>query len=396
MPLNDGREWDLYRSKAGTQLLLDSKAWTLQPDVHARVPKGNFLSALINKTKRFFTRSKPVAAKPVLVAKPRFQGSEGRLLSAMISVEYVVNTVLGASDNAVPAVFTSPTHLLVYGDPDVHEKMRLLLAALRDSEIDVEPLFGQDLPEGELANLKALQKLTTARWKIFAGPSIVPDLTTPSWQLLAAALIGEVDHEALKRLQIAWEDPRINAVIESEYLLVAMRSLWCIRTAAQLVPTHGELSGLSQNVLSQVKRMRTPKLRKKSHTDYLGALYAVLALQAEGPYGAKRRLTESVMKGIYSDRRSTPRLIAEVLLSPSEKSDKALQALLPLDSYWRDDDWGYDGDLILLTCLAAKRRSGDLWRTFHEELPNTVRGSHRASGQVVVIVNRIVASRNPI
>ena len=31
--LNDGREWDLYRSKAGTQLLLDSKAWTLQPDV---------------------------------------------------------------------------------------------------------------------------------------------------------------------------------------------------------------------------------------------------------------------------------------------------------------------------------------------------------------------------
>ena len=396
MPLNDGREWDLYRSKAGTQLLLDSKAWTLQPDVPARVPKGNFLSALIDKTKRFFTGSKPVEAKPVLVAKPRFRGAEGRLLSAMISFEYVVNTLLGAPDDAVPAVFTRPTQLLVYGDPAVHEKMRLLLAALRDSEMDVASLFGQKLSETELTNLSALQKLTTARWKIFAGPSIVPDLTTPSWRLLAAALIGEVDREALKRLQTAWEDPRINAVIESDYLLVAMRSLWCIRTAAQIVPADAELSGLAKNVLSQVKRMRTLKLRKGSHTDYLGALYAVLALQDGGPSAARKTLTEKVEKGIYSDKSSTPRLIAEALLSPSEKSDKALQALLPLDSYWRDDDWGYDGDLILLTCLAAKRRGGDFWRTFQEELPDTLRGSHRASGQVVVIVNRIAASRNPI
>ena len=92
---------------------------------------------------------------------------------------------------------------------------------------------------------------------------------------------------------------------------------------------------------------------------------------------------EKVEKGIYSDKSSTPRLIAEALLSPSEKSD----------AYWRDDD---DGDLILLTCLAAKRRGGDFWRTFQEQLPDTLRESHRASGQVVVIVNRIAASRNPI
>ena len=58
------------------------------------------------------------------------------------------------------------------------------------------------------------------------------------------------------------------------------------------------------------------------------------------------------------------------------------------------DDWSYNGDLILLTCLAAKRRGGDLWRTFHEELPNTMRGTHRASGQVVVIVNRLAASQS--
>ena len=392
IPLGD--EWELYRSKEGKQLLLDSKAWTLKPDVHARVPKGNFLSNLIRKIKQIFTGSKP--SEPVLVAQPRFQGAEGRLLSAMISFEYAVNTLLDASDDAVPAVFTSPTHLLVYGDPAVHKKIRLLLAALRDSDIDVANLFGHELSDAELTYLKALQKLTTARWEIFAGPSIVPDLTTPSWELLAAALKGEVDLEALKKLQIAWKDPRMNALIEGEYLLVAMRSMWCIHTAAQIVPTDDELSALSQSVLSKVKRMRTLKPREGSHMDYLGALYAVLALQDGGPSAARKTLMERVEKGIYDDKSSTARLIAEVLLSPSEKSDKALQSLLPLDSYWKDDDWGYDGDLILLTCLAAKRRGGDLWRTFYEELPNTMRGKHRASGQVAVILNRLAASRKHI
>ena len=393
IPLRD--EWELYRSKEGTQLLLDSNAWTLKPDVHARVPTGNFLSNLTGKIKQIFTGSKP--SEPVLVAQPRFGGTEGRLLSALISFEYVVNTLLGASDDSVRAVFTSPTDLLVYGDPAVHKKIRLLLAALRDSDIDVANGFGHELSDAELAHLRALQKLTTARWKIFAGPSVVPDLITPSWELLAAALKGEVDLEALKKLQIAWDDPRINALIEGEYLLVAMRSMWCIRTAAQIVPTDDKLSVLSQSVLSKVKRMRKLKLREGSHMDYLGALYAVLALQDGGPSAAARKtLMERVEKGIYDRKSSTARLIAEVLLSPSEKSDKALQSLLPLDSYWRDDDWSYDGDLILLTCLAAKRRGGDLWRTFHEELPNTMRGTHRASGQVVVIVNRLAASRKHI
>ncbi len=393
IPLWTNEERELYRSTVVKQLLLDSKAWVLKPEVGPRVRKGNVLSNLIRKVKEHFTGSKPIASKPALVAQPRFREAEGDVLSALISFEYAVNTLLDASDDAAMAVFASPTHLLVYGGRGVHEKMESLLAALRDSDIDITTRFGQELSDAELAHLRALQTLTTARWKIYAGPSVVPDLRIASWEILAAALIGEVDREALKRLQTAWEDPRIDAVIESEYLLVAMRSLWCIRTAAQILPTDDELAALSQNVLSKVKRRRTLKLRKGSHIDYLGALYAVLALQNEGPYGVKKTLTERVVKGIYSDRSSRERLIAEALLSPSEKSDEALQSLLPLDTYFMDDAWSYDGDLIVLTCLAAKRRGGDVWRTFHEELSNTMRGSHRANGLVVVIVNRLAASQ---
>ena len=139
--------------------------------------------------------------------------------------------------------------------------------------------------------------MTTARWKIYAGPSVVPDLRIASWELLAAALIGEVDREALKRLQTAWEDPRMDALIESEYLLVAMRSMWCIRTAAQVVPTHGELAAFSQSVLAKVRRMQTLRsLQDDSFGDYLGALYGVLAFQDGGPSTARKTLMEKVEK----------------------------------------------------------------------------------------------------
>ncbi len=387
--------WD---SKELRQILLDSKVWT---EVYRRVPKGNVFSDLIRKVKERFTGS-----KPVLVAGPRFRNREGTLLTAMISFEYVVNTVLSTSDTSMPAVFTNPMLLRVHGDPEVHEKMESLLTALRDSDIDVATRFGQTLSDAELANLRALQKLTTARWKIYAGPSVVPDLRIASWELLAAALIGEVDLEALKRLQTAWEDPRMDALIESEYLLVAMRSLWCIRTAAQVVPTHGELAAFSQSVLVKVRRMQTLKsLRDDSFGDYLGALYAVLALQDGGPFAARKTLMERIEKGLYDDRSSTVRLIAEALLSPSEKSDAALQAVLLSLSHWRFNYynkesyssrlgcWSYDGDLILLTCLAAKGRGGDVWQTFHKVLPDIVSGQHAASDPVVVIINRFAASQ---
>ena len=397
-------EWELYRSKAVKQLLLDSKAWVLGPDVYARARKGNFLSAMIRKVKEFFTGSKPVASKPALVARPRFREAEGNVLTALISFEYAVNTLLGASDDAATAVFIRPTHLLVYGDRDVHKKIESLLAALRDSDIDIATRFGQKLSDAELAHLRALQTLTTARWKIYAGPSIVPDLRIASWELLAAALIGEVDREALVRLQTAWEDPRIDAVIESEYLLVAMRSLWCIHTAAQIVPTDDELAVLSQNVLSRVQRMRRLKPRDDSFADYLAALYATLALQDGGPSATRKILMERVEKGLYADSSSTLCTIADALLSPSEKSDAALQAQLllyrPYNYYdksysysSRTGCWSYDGDFILLACLAAKRRGGDVWQTFHQVLPDIVSGKHAASSTGVVIINRFAASQ---
>jgi len=86
---------------------------------------------------------------------------------------------------------------------------------------------------------------------------------------------------------------------------------------------------------------------------------------------------------MYIDMK-TARLIAESLLKPSARNDKALQAALSTRDIYGDD-------LVLLTCLIAKRRGGQLWQTFREEFPYIAR-QNQLSGHIVVITNRIGAS----
>ena len=294
------------------------------------------------------------------------------------------------------AVLLDAKRLLVYGDPEIHQKVEQFLEALREGESDVASIAHRRVSEAEGAALKALQKLTIVRWKTVAEARkkrstseaqqrIVTDLRTMSWQLLAEALNGTVDLEALTRLQIAWQAPQMTAVIEDADLLpLAMRSAWCIRTAARLVSTDGELTTFSENILSKVKGMRTLRSpRDHSFAAYLGTLYAVLSLDGN-PLDVRRALLKEQTNADVN----TARLIAQSLLSPSPKSDKVLQGML--SSHQISDE-----DLMLLACLAAKRRGGHLWQTFREELPDMVRGG-QVNGFVLVIISRLQALNTEI
>ncbi len=295
------------------------------------------------------------------------------------------------------AVLLDAKRLLVYGDPETHQKVERFLEALPEGESDVTRVAHRKVSEDEAAALKALQKLTAVRWKTVAEARekrsaseaqqrIITDLQTMSWQLLAEALNGTVDLEALTRLQIAWQDPQMTAVIEDAHLLpLAMRSAWCIRTAARLVSTDGELATFSENLLAKVKRMRILKfLRADSFAAYLGTLYALLTFTDENLLAARRALIEEPTDaGI-----NTACLIAQSLLSPSEESDKALA--ITVSSHQISDE-----NLILLTCLAAKRRGGHLWQTCREELPDMV-SEGRVSGPILVIISRLQALNTEI
>lgn len=209
-------------------------------------------------------------------------------------------------------------------------------------------------------------------------------LIVPSWRLLAGAIDGKVNKEALTTLQKAWEDPRLEAIITGGNQYIAVRSAWCIRTAAQAVPTDVNLTALSERVLSKVTKLKLklPKLQDNLSA-YLSTLYAVLARHEEADKTLAQSLLMKMDKNVYINMK-TARLIAEGLLKPSARNDKALQAALSTHDIYGDD-------LVLLTCLVAKNRGGQLWQAFREEFPYMARQS-RLNGHVAVIISRIEAS----
>ena len=294
------------------------------------------------------------------------------------------------------AVLLDARRLIVYGDPEIHQRVERFIEALREGKRDVTRIAKRRLPKDEQVTLEVLQRLTIDRWQTRAEARethaeekehdrIVSNLATASLALLSEALNGKVDVESLTRLQMTWEDPHIKSIVEDEYLFVATRSAWCIRTAAQLLPTDTELTAFSQSVLSKVKRMRTLKSpREDSFAAYLGTLYALLALTDEAHPDAMRFLIQERTNANIN----ITGLIAQGLLSPSEENDKALQGTLSSERI--DDE-----NLLLLMCLITKRRGGQLWQNFREELPDIVQQS-QVSGPILVIISRLQALNTEI
>ena len=233
--------------------------------------------------------------------------------------------------------------------------------------------------------LEALQVTTETKQNKAPGQwdFLEKSLQTPSWELLTDAIDGKVNKDALTTLQKAWEDPRLETVMTGGNQYIAMRSAWCIYTAAQAVPAEAELTTLSKRVLSKVSEIKLPKLRDSSLPAYLSTLYTVLTQRED----THKDLVKSLLTRMDKDAHitmKTARLIAEGLLKPSARNDKALQAALLTHDI-------YGEDLVLLTCLLAKNRGGQLWQTFREEFPYIAR-QNRLNGHIVVTISRIEAS----
>ena len=105
------------------------------------------------------------------------------------------------------------------------------------------------------------------------------------------------------------------------------------RTAAQVVPTDMELAALSKSVLPKTKQMKMLKPQVDSDETYLDTLYTVLAHQTGNPLDREvDRAIKTLIKEAEDADLGTVHLIAKGLLSPSEPSDKALQAALSTTS----------------------------------------------------------------
>ena len=290
------------------------------------------------------------------------------------------------------AVLIDAGRLLVYGEPHTHASVKAFLDALRDDQLDIVKVSGRDLSSEERTSLKALQQLTAQRWRARAearGKStanqvrrrIAADSDKASWQLLADAVRGSVNLEALTTLQTAWDNPQIKGVAP----LLVTRAAWCIGMAARAIPNDPELTTLAEKSLSSVKAMKVLKPEDDNASGYLATLYAVLLLEDGNARESQiDDAVKSLMKMPENSPHWTTRLITQGWFSPSVENDLSLMEAISAHRIGGDDG-------VLLTSLLTKRRGGQLWQAFREEMPSLIK-VRPLNGHVVVLVNRLEGS----
>ncbi|MDE0506487.1 MAG: hypothetical protein OXI86_20630, partial [Candidatus Poribacteria bacterium] len=317
---------------------------------------------------------------------------ENALTDFLRGVRIIINQEEDSGFKPGSAVLIDAGRLLVYGESDIHAQVTAFLEALRDDKLDIVKVAGRDLSGEERATLNALQKLTVKRWKMRAKARedaaaevlrgyVERDLREAPWQLLADAVRGSVNLEALTTLQAAWDSTQIRGMNS----LLVTRAAWCIGMAARTVPDADELTILAEKSLSTVNAINVLKPKDHGGFAHLTALYAVLLHQSGDALDSQ--VDDAIKSLLKVDENSTDRnirLIAQSWLSPSTETDASLIEAISTHQIGGDDS-------VLLTSLVAKRRGGQLWQTFREELPSLV-NAQPLNGHVVVLVNRLEAS----
>ena len=323
----------------------------------------------------------------------REESVEAALTDFLNGIRIVIDQKEDSGLKPGSAVLIDAGRLLVYGEPHTHATVKTLLEALRDDQLNIMKVAGRNLSSEERASLKTLQKLTAERWKTriearedaaakVVRESVERDLRGASWQLLADAVRGSVNPEALTTLQAAWGNPQIEGAAPQ----LVTRAAWCIGMAAHAVPNDAELTTLAEKAVSTVKAMKVLKPEDNDASAYLAALYAALLLEDGDAHDSQVEDTVKLLLMMMDENSplSTTRLIAQGWLSPSVENDISLMEAISAHRIGGDDG-------VLLTSLLAKRRGGQLWRTFREEMPAIVR-AQPLNGHVVVFVNRLEAS----
>ncbi|MCI0359993.1 MAG: VWA domain-containing protein [Planctomycetaceae bacterium] len=279
-------------------------------------------------------------------------------------------------------VWFAPGHLLVFGTPERHAALAKAVAALEE---------GKTRPEGALGPLsEATRKRFAARKEKLAkaeaaGRKLDVALTHDqfSWQLLSAALAGQLDVEALTELQIAWKSADNAELLAGPMRPLVLRSLWTICESARALPNEKDLAALAASARQQVKAALAAKQEAADGKDpaaIAGALYAVLASPDDRGYRAQ---LAPLVKPQPEDSPEVAdfRLLARLLAHESGAADRA--SLLEMVS--RDLS---GPDHVVLLALACRQAGGDHWDRFRAASRDQL-GSQPLPGEVVVLVNRL-------
>jgi len=325
-----------------------------------------------------------------LPTKEEFEGVEDRNKAIAMATEdakQFIDTVrkaLKASDEEV--TWFAPGQLLVIGNSKTHGQAAEMIAMLSNPAAK---------PAGSIA---AIHKKTSARAlvrqeqvrKVRELSRLIETFAVHDqfgWKLLAAALAGRVDDEALTELQIAWRAEETKKLLDGEGAGIALRSAWAITAASRLLSDHKQIAVWAD----QVRKRCRPAAEKaiaalKDGPQELSALLAaVYAAMAMGDADLTAKLLAALPDESSANSPTAGALFAAIArgaLGKPLRTDIEQLAKLVAASQIRGED------KTILVALACHHAGGELWTTFRAEMKGLL-GKQPLPGSVVVLVNRL-------
>jgi len=323
-----------------------------------------------------------------LPSKEEFEGIDDQnkaVAKAKESAEQFIDAVRKALNPSGEAVtWFAPGQLLVIGNRETHGQAADVIAQLSDPEAK---------PAGSLA---ALHKKTSRRAQdrrervrklreLSRLMEMVAVHDEFGWKLLGAALVGQVDQEALTELQIAWRAEETKKLLDGKGAGIGLRSAWAITAASRMLSDHKETSLLADLVRDACrpaaeKAVAATKDGPQELSALLAAVYAAMAM-GDADLAAKvlaalpdESSADSPMAGAVFAARG---LLGEPLRTGSQQ----LASLIAAGRISGED-------ITVLVAMACDRDGGETWAAFRAEMRGLL-GKQPLPGSVVVLVNRL-------
>ncbi len=161
-------------------------------------------------------------------------------------LEAVRQSVQLSDHDAIHLLVTG--HLLVYGNASVHQRVADCLNTLAAEQAPDAPEEVRLLRPMVRQRLQQRSPDMEQRRKQIDQQRMATLHDQASWALLADAMVGRRNPQALTQLQIAWTDPVTREMAtDDHHALLLTRSLWATQMAATSMPEAKDLQQLAQN-----------------------------------------------------------------------------------------------------------------------------------------------------
>ena len=323
-----------------------------------------------------------------LPSQKEFEGIDDRNKAAAMAkenAEQFIDTVRKAlKAPELEVTWFAPGQLLVIGKREMHGQAADVIAQLSDPEAK---------PAGSLA---ALHKNTSQRAQdrrervqklreLSRLMEMVAVHDEFGWKLLAAALVGQVDQEALTELQIAWRAEETKKLLDGKGAGIALRSAWAIAAASRMLSDHKEISVLADLVRDACRPAAEKAVAAmKDGPQELSALLAsVYAAMAMGDAGLTAKVFAALPDESSADSPTAGAVFAArgLLGEPLRTGSQQLASLIAAGRISGED-------ITVLVAMACNRAGGETWAAFRAEMKGLL-GKQPLPGSVVVLVNRL-------